>query len=213
MGIGWMKGLSALGLALAATLGVADAAPKGARWGEKYFPNYRVVDQHGKAYNFYKDLIENKIVAVNFVYTNCPDICGLQSARMSIVQDQLGDRLGRDLFIYSISLDPVRDTPEALKAYATAFGVRPGWLFLTGDPKQLHEIRYKLGERSRSLAEHRNDIVLGNDRTGEWGRSSMMANLKQLTRSIIDMDPRERDKSRGVPRRRTAKAISMKRVS
>ncbi|MGI9421687.1 MAG: SCO family protein [Hyphomicrobiaceae bacterium] len=172
----------------------AQAAPEGSRWGAGYFPNFKVTSQHGRRYNFYDDLIENKIVVINFIYTHCPDICGLQTARMSIVQDKLGDRLGRDLFIYSISLDPKRDTAKALKDYAEAFGAKPGWLFLTGDPAELHQIRYKLGERSRSLAEHRNDAVLGNDRTGEWGRSSMMLNLEQLTRDIIEMDPKERER-------------------
>ena len=197
--------------AVLATALAATAAPKGSRWGEKYFPNHVVTSQDGKSYRFYKDLIENKSVVINFIYTNCPDICGLQSARMSIVQDKLGHRLGRDIFIYSISLDPKNDTPEALKAYSAAFGSKPGWLFLTGDPKQLHEIRYKLGERSRSLAEHRSDAVLGNDRTGEWGRSSMMANLNILTRNIIDMDPAERAKRRPIARSKR-KTLSVSRV-
>ena len=180
-----------------------QAAPKGARWGADYFPNFEVVSQHGKSYQFYRDLIENKIVVINFIYTNCADLCGLQTARMAIVQDKLGDRLGRDVFIYSISLDPKRDTPEVLKQYAEAFGVKPGWLFLTGDPEQLHKIRYKLGERSRSLAEHRHDAVLGNDNTGEWGRSSMMLSIERLTQEIIDMSPRERAKRSRTAKRRT----------
>lgn len=203
--------LGALLCAMLLTALTATAAPKGARWGAKYFPNHVVTDQDGKNHRFYKDLIENKIVVINFIYTHCPDICGLQSARMAIVQDKLGNRLGRDIFIYSISMDPKNDTPEALKAYSDAFGSKPGWLFLTGDPKQLREIRYKLGERSRSLAEHRNDAVLGNDRTAEWGRSSMMANLNILTQSIIDMDPAERAKRRPVARGKR-KPLSVARV-
>jgi len=184
--------------------GSLQAAPKGARWGANYFPNFKVTSQDGKNYQFYKDLVENKIVVINFIYTSCPDICGLQSARMSIVQDKLGKRLGRDIFIYSISLDPKRDTPAVLKQYAEAFGAKPGWLFLTGDPAELHQIRYKLGERSRKLSEHRNDAVLGNDRTGEWGRSSMMANLGQLAQDIILMDPKERKRRRQKRSRRRA---------
>ncbi|MFT5511302.1 MAG: protein SCO1/2 [Hyphomicrobiaceae bacterium] len=171
----------------------SQAAPKNAKWGAKYFPNQIVTSHEGKTFRFYDDLIKDKIVVINFVYTNCPDICGLQSARMAIVQDLLGDRLGRDIFIYSISLDPERDTPEILKEYAAAIGAKPGWLFLTGDTEGLHKIRYKLGERSRSLAEHRNDAVLGNDKTGEWGRSSIMANLKLLAQDIMEMDPATRE--------------------
>ncbi len=176
----------------------STANAKGGRWGAGYFPNLLVTSHDGQTHRFYDDLIKNKIVVVNFIYTNCPDICGLQSARMAIVQDLLGDRLGKDIFIYSISLDPKRDTPEVLNAYAKAIGAKPGWLFLTGDPEKLHKVRYKLGERSRSLSEHRNDAVLGNDTTGEWGRSSIMANLKILARDIIEMDPAEREKRRSI---------------
>lgn len=168
------------------------AAGSGSPWGAKYFPNHVVKSHEGKSYRFYDDLVKDKIVVVNFIYTNCPDICGLQTARMAIVQDLLGDRLGKDIFIYSISLDPVRDTPKVLRDYATAFGAKKGWLFLTGESEKLHQVRYKLGERSRSLAEHRNDAVLGNDKTGEWGRSSIMSNLKVLTKEILDMDPATR---------------------
>jgi len=177
----------------------AQAAPKGSRWGAAYFPNHIVTDQNNRQYRFYDQLVKDKIVVINFIYTNCPDICGLQTARMAQVQDKLGARLGKDIFIYSISLDPAKDTPQVLKTYSAAFSAKPGWLFLTGPTKALHQIRYKLGERSRSLAEHRNDAVLGNDRTGEWGRSSMMANLDLLTQEILDMDPAVRAKPK--PRR------------
>ena len=199
-----LAGLLAVGFALVCvSFGSTNAAPKGARWGADYFPNFEVVSQHGHTYRFYDDLIKDKIVVINFIYTSCPDICGLQTARMSIIQDKLADRLGRDIFIYSISLDPKRDTPGALKQYAAAFGVKPGWLFLTGDPSEVHKIRYKLGERSRSLAEHRNDAVLGNDRTGEWGRSSMMLSLERLSRDILEMDPNVRNKRSKTSSRRT----------
>ncbi|MGI9410798.1 MAG: SCO family protein [Hyphomicrobiaceae bacterium] len=205
-------GLLLVGLALiCAPVDTAEAGSKGARWGASYFPNFNVVSQHGKTYRFFDDLIKDKIVVINFIYTSCPDICGLQTARMSIIQDKLGDRLGRDIFIYSISLDPKRDTPSVLKQYAAAFGVKPGWLFLTGDPAQVHKIRYKLGERSRSLAEHRNDAVLGNDRTHEWGRSSMMLSLERLTRDILEMDPKVRnERRRTVSRRAYSKAPTYK---
>ncbi len=175
------------------------AAPKGARWGAKYFPNHAVQTQDGTVVRFYNDLIKNKIVVINFIYTTCVDFCGLQTARLALVQDQIAERLGKEVFIYSISLDPERDTPAALKTYAEAFGTRPGWLFLTGKPDQIHEIRYKLGERSRSLSEHRNDVVLGNDRTGLWGRSSLMASISLLVQQIEDMDPNLRNARRPVP--------------
>jgi mono/diheme cytochrome c family protein len=117
---------------------------------------------------------------------------------MAWVQEQLGERLGRDIFIYSITLDPENDSPESLKAYAEAFEVPPGWLFLTGKPEDIHLIRWKLGERSRTLAEHRSDMVLGNDATGEWRRISLMGNLTILVQRIMEMDPEYRARPRPV---------------
>ena len=148
-----------------------------------------LVTQDGETVRFYDDLIDGKIVVVNFVYTDCPDICGLTTARLAQVHDWLGDRVGRDIFLYSISLDPANDTPEKMKAYAEAFGAGEGWLFLTGEPDNIDLVRHKLGERSRKLSEHRTDMVIGNDATGEWRRASLMGSLVIATQEILALDP------------------------
>lgn len=171
-----------------------------AQWGADYFPNTPVITQDGKVVHFYDDLIKNKIVVVNFVYTSCKDICPLASARMAQLQDALGGRVGRDIFLYSISIDPVHDTPERLKQYADAFHAGPSWLFLTGAPEDIKQIRWKLGERSRALWEHRNDIMLGNGATGEWQRDSMLADVDRLMEVIRQMDPRWRNQAHPLPR-------------
>ena len=165
-----------------------------AKRGAKYFTNYTVTSHTGQSFKFYDDLIKDRIVIINFIYTTCTDICGLQSARMALVQEYLGDRLGKDIFIYSISIDPDRDTARVLKDYASAFNPKPGWLSLTGKSSEIHHIRFKLGERSRKLSEHQNYAVLGNGRTGEWGRTSMMRDIKLLAKDILDMDPNHRNK-------------------
>lgn len=174
---------------LTVSIGSVLASPKGARWGADYFPNHPVVTQDGETLRFYDDLIKDKMVVINFIYTNCPDICSLSTARLALVQERLGERVGRDVFMYSISLDPERDTPETLKAYSRAFKAGPGWLFLTGKPEEIAQIRHKLGDRSRKLSEHRNDVMLGNDATGDWSRGSTMDNLNRLTRQILELDP------------------------
>lgn len=186
-----------------------------AQWGANYFPNYTVTAHNGKKFRFYDDLIKDKIVVINFIYTTCTDICGLQSARMALIQDRLADRLGKDLFIYSISLDPKRDTPSALKDYASAFSPRPGWLFLTGEPSEVHKIRFKLGERSRKLSEHRSYAVLGNGRTGEWSRTSMMKDIPLFVEEVLEMDPEFRNKRRKPSRmsKRTVRRLSRQLAS
>jgi len=159
-------------------------------WDERYFPNHTVYDQDGNAYSFYDDLVRGKIVVANFVYTTCTDICGLSTARMAEVIDNLGERIGKEIFVYSISLTPEIDTPEQLKKFATAFGEVEGWKFLTGDPEEIKEIRWKLGERSRFLGEHRSDMVMGNDNKGYWRRISLMGNLANVTDEILSLDPK-----------------------
>jgi protein SCO1/2 len=173
-----------------AFLGPLKAAPvSAATWGETYFPNVPLVTQEGETVHFYNDLIKGKIVLVNFIYASCKQICPLVTARMAQVQKQLGDRVGRDIFLYSITLDPVHDTPEVLKKHANAFHIGAGWLFLTGKPEDIERVRYKLGERSKGLADHRNDAIAGNGATGEWERTSLFQDVGQIALTILNIDP------------------------
>jgi protein SCO1 len=180
-------------LALAAVSAPSPLEAQSGRWNAGYLPNLPVVTQDGKTLKFYDDVIKGKIVLISFIYTNCPDICPLTTARLTQVEDQLGDVVGRDIFFVSITVDPERDTPERLKEFATAFDVGPGWLFLTGNPEDIRAINYKLGDRSRRLSDHRNEIVLGNDTTGEWQRDTALGDLNRLVMTIRDMDPKWRD--------------------
>src|SRR5262249_43440432 len=106
--------------AFAAAAALATAVPGGLQaqgrpCGENYFPNLSVVTHEGKPVRFYDDLIKGKMVIVSFIYTSCPDICPLSTARMAQVEDKLGDRVGRDIFIISMTVDPENDTPDRLK--------------------------------------------------------------------------------------------------
>src|SRR5215831_10177654 len=151
------------------------------RWGENYFPNLPVIDQNGRTLNFYDDVIKGKIVVISFIYTSCQDLCPLTTAKMAQIEDKLDGAVGRDLFFVSMSVDPENDTPERMKAFADAFDVGPGWLFLTGKVADIRAINYKLGDRSdRNLSDHRNEIVLGNDAIGDWQRASIFGDLDSL---------------------------------
>jgi protein SCO1 len=161
--------------------------------GANYFPNLPVVTQDGKVLRFYDDVIKDKIVLISFIYTNCPDLCPLTTARITQVEDALGDMVGRDIFFISMTVDPERDTPEKLKEFANGFSVGPGWLFLTGKPEDIRRINASLGDKSRNLSEHRNEIVLGNDATGEWQRNSAFGDLDRLVMDIRAMDPKWRN--------------------
>ena len=114
-------------------LGVERARRAGLALGQGYFPNANVVTQDGKTLHFYDDLIKEKVFVISFIYTSCRDICPLATSRLAELQEKLGDSMGRDIFFYSISIDPENDTPSRLKQYADTFGAGPGWLFLTGN--------------------------------------------------------------------------------
>lgn len=177
---------SVLVVILATLLFSAATADAKSRFNAAYFSSAEVIDQNGKTYKFYDDLIAGKAVVINFLYLNCNDICPLTSSRVAALVDRLGAAAGRDVFVYSITMDPERDKPADLKAYYEAFGSPPGWTLLTGSVDDIRILRWRLGERSRSLNEHRNDVVLGNDRTGEWSRSSMYADIEMLAKHVAE---------------------------
>lgn len=133
----------------ALTLCQAAVADNGSPWDGNYFPNVTLVTQDGKAVRFYDDLLRGRMVVINFIYTKCGDTCPLETAKLAQVQRLLGDRVGKDVFFYSISIDPERDTPQELKSYADKFHVKPRWLFLTGEKKDIELIRKKLGQAAR----------------------------------------------------------------
>src|SRR4029077_177662 len=141
-------------------------------WGANYFPNVPLVTQDGKTVHFYSDLLKGKMVVINFIYTKCRDSCPMETAKLAQVQRMLGDRVGRDLFFYSVSIDPERDTPAELKDYADKFHAKPGWLFLTGEKNDIELVRKKLGQAARpgenGLTAHSTSITLGNEETGQW---------------------------------------------
>jgi protein SCO1/2 len=180
----------ACGVLILFALMAACGGARASRWGKDYVPNVPVVTQDGKVLKFYDDLIQDKIFVVSFLFTSCRDVCPIAAARMAQLQDRLGDRLGKDVFLYSISIDPANDTPDKLKKYAETFGARPGWLFLTGVPEDINLIRQRLGERSRFLGEHRNDVMLGNGITNEWQRDSLMGDMERFVAVLEAMDQR-----------------------
>jgi len=179
------------GLALLAALVLAPAAPtaQGRPWGEGYFANLSVTSHDGKVLRFYDDLIKDKIFLISFIYTSCRDVCPLATARLALLQEKLRDSMGRDIFFYSLSIDPDTDSPERLRQYAQTFGAGPGWLFLTGTPDDINAIRYKLGDRGRVLSEHRNEVLLGNGATGRWARNNVLGDLDGVALSLRAMDP------------------------
>ena len=160
----------------------ARAASGGSAWGKDYFPNYELTAHTGETLRFFDDVIEGKVVAVNFIFTSCKDVCPMETARMASVYEILGERVGSDVFFYSITIDPENDTVEVLRDYAERFGVNgENWKFLTGNKEEIDDIRAKFGlfgdpEEEQDLSNHNINLMLGNQSTGQWVRRSPFEN-------------------------------------
>jgi protein SCO1 len=158
-----------------------------------------LITQDGTTVHLYDDLLQGKAVAINLIYTSCKDECPLETARLVQVQRLLGNRVGKDIFFYSISSDPKHDTPAVLKAYAEKFGVGPGWLFLTGNEDDIKLVAQKLGlSRQNDAASrdgHQPILMLGNEPAGQWMRNSAVASPKYLAITISDFMGWERPPS------------------
>lgn len=191
----WMTGMLTMaagtmqaGLQESAKAAGAPPTPKAdlsgpSAWGSNYFPNVQLVTQEGKTVKFYDDLLRDKKVLIDFIFTQCTSICPLQTAKMAQVQKLLGDRIGRDIFIYSISLDPEHDTPERLKTYARQYHAGPGWFFLTGKREDIDVVRYKLGERS-DKEQHGNTVRVADVARGQWMRIPLTADTFYIATEV-----------------------------
>jgi protein SCO1 len=186
----WARAKAAAALLAAAFVWIGPASAAN-HWGADYFPNVPLTTQDGTTIHFYDDLLKGKVVAVNVIYTHCKDECPLETAKLVQVQRLLGDRVGKDVFFYSITIDPKRDTPKVLKAYAEKFGVGPGWQFLTGKEEDIKLVTKKLGLSSRndfaSRDGHAASLMLGNEPAGQWMRNSAVDNPRFLAVKIAEI--------------------------
>jgi len=166
----------------------AAAAAGDTRWGADFFPNVTFTTHQGRTVRFYDDLVKGKIVAIDLIYTTCKYACPLETARLAQVQRLLGDRMGRDVFFYSITIDPDHDTPAVLAEYAEKYHAGPGWSFLTGAKGDIELIGRKLGLYTgpdpRNPDGHVPYLLVGNQATGQWMRNSAVDNPKFIARTI-----------------------------
>lgn len=138
---------------------------------KSYFGEIPLVDQTGRTLRFYSDLIQDKIVVIDFMFTRCTGACPIMSNNFVKIQDWLGERLGSEVHLISLSVDPAYDTPARLKEYADRFKARPGWYFLTGSKENVDAALRKLGNFVETPESHQNLFLIGNERTGLWKKA------------------------------------------
>lgn len=157
-----------------------------------YFSDLVLRNQDNKSVRFYDDLVKGKIVVFNFMYTQCDGTCSQVMSHLVKAQKILGKRVGRDIFMYSITLKPEEDTPRMLKEFAKMYGVKDGWQFLTGDPQDIATLRYKLGMGSRTIVDAYKKphlmIRFGNDALERWAMCPGVMSPAGIARNILFVD-------------------------
>ena len=151
---------------------------------EKYFTDIVLLNQDGEKMRFYSDLLQGKTVIINSFFASCQGSCLPITRNLEKLQEALGDRLGKDARIISISVDPTVDTPAELKAFGKKFHARPGWYFLTGSKENVDFVLKKIGQFVENKNDHYNIIVVGNDRTGLWKKAFGLAKSEELVKVV-----------------------------
>lgn len=152
-----------------------------------YFPNTVLLTQDNKPVRFYDDLLKGKVVMINFMFATCNGVCPPMMANLAKVQRYLGERVGREVVMISITVDPVTDTTAALKRYANNFKAGPGWYYLTGKKEDIDTVLRKVGGLTPSKFEHSSLVVLGNEATGEWTKAPAMMNASELASVVVQL--------------------------
>lgn len=153
----------------------------------KYFSDVELINQDGQRVRFYSDVLKDKVVVINTFFTTCVSVCPPMNRNMEKVQEVLGDRLGKDAFLVSISVDPETDTPPRLKEYSKRFHARPGWVFLTGKKENVNWALYKLGQYVETRDDHTTIIIIGNEPKGLWKKAFGLAKPNELMKIVDDV--------------------------
>jgi protein SCO1 len=147
-------------------------------------PDVAVIDQDGRELNFYRDLVKGKVVAINFIFTTCTTICPPLAATFVKVGNLGGDRFGKEFTLISVSVDPVTDTPQRLKAWSAKFKAKPGWSLVTGKKDDIDTLLKALGAFAASKQDHTPMALIINDDKGAWTRTYGLASAAKLLGAI-----------------------------
>jgi protein SCO1/2 len=124
------------------------------------------------------------VVAINFIFTTCTTICLPLGATFGKLQTNLGNHLGRDVFLISVSVDPVTDTPDRLHAWGAQFGAKPGWTLVTGEKIGIDRLLKALGSDSAAPESHSPLVLIVNDKNATWKRVYGLGSAATLTRNV-----------------------------
>jgi protein SCO1 len=150
----------------------------------RYFTDVPLIDQHGRPMRLYSDVLKGKVVVITPFFTSCRASCPKLIDTFVKLQAYFEDRLGKELFLVSLTVDPETDSPDKLKAYAEQLRALPGWSFLTGEKENVLAALSKLGQRVQAREDHSNIFVIGNERTGLWKKAMGLAPPDEIIRIV-----------------------------
>lgn len=162
----------------------APPPPEAAGLQEVGLVDATLIDRHGAKHRFRRDVVGGRIVVANFVFTSCSTICPMQSAILAAVQDKLGDRLGHEVVLVSLSVDPFNDTPAQMNAMAERFGARPGWYWLTGDETEMERVLGGLRARADTPGDHASAFLVGRAGQLQWARLEGTASPDSIVAAV-----------------------------
>jgi len=145
-----------------------------------YFTDLPVIAQDGKERRFFSDVLKDKVVLIYLFFTSCENTCPVINQTLANVQDMLGDRLGSEIVLISITTDPTRDTVAVVKEYSDYFEPRPGWFFLTGDTQNIKTIVGRLGHSSPDPTAHTTFLMVGNVARAKWTKLKPTASEAEI---------------------------------
>lgn len=150
-------------------------------------PDVELVDQDGKPVRLRELLSGEKAVVADFIFTTCTTVCPVLSGIMSRMQEKIGDHLGRDVLMVSITVDPERDTPARLKAYARKWKARPGWVWLTGPKDVVEKVLRGMGAYTPSFTDHPPMVLVGDAASGAWTRYNGFPNTSLILARVDEI--------------------------
>jgi len=188
------------------------AATAQSPWGKDYFPNVSLTTETGKQVKFYDDVLKGKVLVVNFMFTKCGDVCPLDTAQLKKVSEILGDKMGKSIFFYSVSVDPANDTPAAMAEFKEKYQIGKGWTFLTGKLEDVTLIQQKFGlePANGTPRAHSTTIILANEPSGQWIKRSPYENPQMLANLLAGhLNPRGMLMSETGPKQSYANAVAV----
>lgn len=152
--------------------------------GQEYFTDVVLVNQHGEDMRLYSDVLKGNVVVINSFFATCEDTCPVINGKLAAFQERLGDRLGSEILLISITIDPITDTPGRLKAYAEKFNARSGWLFLSGQKENVDHALSKFGLYVDDKNAHKSIVLVGNEPTGLWKKAFGLGKTEELFKVV-----------------------------